>query len=276
MMEDLAAAVSQLQAEARAAEAQWDAGRTDAQFEDDEGTPYRIVLMLGADGHFCSGADLGMLGGLHSASESAEGAGLASFGRWMNATMTTTLTALRRLPQVSVAVVQGAAFGGGAELTTSTDLRIFSSDAKLRFVQAAMAVSPGWGGGARLADIVGPQTARRLLLGGAPVTPQGAVDIGLADATFQAAPPADPPVSGEPSTATAVEGCPGCAGSCCRLPDAAAAALPRLVAPNAPVSSLAACKAALPVVEPMPEEAAAFLRVWGGQAQQDVLERLGR
>ncbi|KAA0158860.1 hypothetical protein FNF31_05153 [Cafeteria roenbergensis] len=180
MMEDLAAAVAQLGAEARSAEAQWEAGRTDAEFEDCDGARYRIVVVQGDGGHFCSGADLGMLGDLHGASEGAEGEALREFGRWMNGTMTSTLTALRRLPQVSVAIVQGAAFGGGAELTTATDLRLVSSDAVIRFVQATMAVSPG----------------------------------------------------------------------------------------------LAASKAAIPAAEPLPEEAAAFLRVWGARAQQDVLARL--
>ena len=275
MMEDLAAAVAQLEAEARSAEAQWEAGRTDAEFEDSDGARYRIVVVQGDGGHFCSGADLGMLGDLHGASEGAEGEALREFGRWMNGTMTSTLTALRRLPQVSVAIVQGAAFGGGAELTTATDLRLVSSDAVIRFVQATMAVSPGWGGGARLADIVGAQAARRLLASCAPVTPQRAEGIGLADATFEAPAPAQAPAATEASDAPAAEeGCPGCADGCCRLPPGALATLPRLVAPAAPVSSLAASKAAIPAAEPLPEEAAAFLRVWGARAQQDVLARL--
>lgn len=281
MMEDLAAAVGQLEAEARSAEAQWAAGRTGTQFEDADGAAYRIVVVQGDGGHFCSGADLSMLGDLHGAPGGADGEDLRSFGRWMNATMTTTLTALRRLPQVSVAVVQGAALGGGAELTTATDLRLVASDARIRFVQATMAVSPGWGGGTRLADIVGPQAARRLLISCAPVTPQRAMELGLADATFDAADATDAaartpnaPIAAE--TAAAEEGCPGCADGCCRLAPAATAALPLLVAPAAPVSSLAACKAALPVVEPLTQEAESFLRVWGAQAQQDVLARLRR
>jgi enoyl-CoA hydratase/carnithine racemase len=36
---------------------------------------------------------------------------------------------------VSVAVVTGAAVGGGAELTTACDYRVLSSDAKIQFVQ---------------------------------------------------------------------------------------------------------------------------------------------
>jgi enoyl-CoA hydratase/carnithine racemase len=36
---------------------------------------------------------------------------------------------------VSVAVVNGAAVGGGAELTTACDYRVLSSDAKIQFVQ---------------------------------------------------------------------------------------------------------------------------------------------
>jgi enoyl-CoA hydratase/carnithine racemase len=36
---------------------------------------------------------------------------------------------------VSVAVVNGAAVGGGAELSTACDYRVLSSDAKIQFVQ---------------------------------------------------------------------------------------------------------------------------------------------
>eukprot|EP00953_Heterococcus_sp_UTEX-ZZ885_P007816 4700-Heterococcus_DN1.PRE.1 len=46
-----------------------------------------------------------------------------------------TIFRLRALPMVSVAVVNGAAVGGGAELTTACDYRVLSSDAKIQFVQ---------------------------------------------------------------------------------------------------------------------------------------------
>ena len=47
---------------------------------------------------------------------------------------------------VSVAIVDGPAVGGGAELTTATDHRVFGPGAWLSFRQAALGVAAGWGG----------------------------------------------------------------------------------------------------------------------------------
>ena len=63
-----------------------------------------------------------------------------------------------------MAVVRGRAIGGGAELTTATDLRVFSPDASLSFVQSKMGLSTGWGGGSRLTSIVGRAKALRIML----------------------------------------------------------------------------------------------------------------
>ncbi len=65
------------------------------------------------------------------------------------------LLRLRSLPVVSAFLVDGRAIGGGAELTLSTDLRLFSPWGRVAFVQASMGVTTGWGGGARLVEIVG-------------------------------------------------------------------------------------------------------------------------
>ena len=60
--------------------------------------------------------------------------------------------------------MRGRAIGGGAELTTATDLRVFSPDASLSFVQSKMGLSTGWGGGSRLTSIVGRAKALRIML----------------------------------------------------------------------------------------------------------------
>ena len=74
--------------------------------------------------------------------------------------------------------------GGGAELSTATDWRLVTSQARVAWVQvreltvdqseafiltsdqsqARMGVAPGWGGARRLVDIVGRQRALTLLL----------------------------------------------------------------------------------------------------------------
>jgi hypothetical protein len=61
-----------------------------------------------------------------------------------------TVTRLANLPLISVCLVRGRAIGGGAELTLSTDFRVFAPTGKLNFVQARLGVLPGWAGGSKL------------------------------------------------------------------------------------------------------------------------------
>ncbi|KAL7466739.1 hypothetical protein ACHAXS_007024 [Conticribra weissflogii] len=68
------------------------------------------------------------------------------------------------LPILSISAVDGYAIGGGAELTTSTDIVVLSRDAKIQFVHAKRGASMGWGGGRRLVKKVGRSRALKMLL----------------------------------------------------------------------------------------------------------------
>lgn len=61
------------------------------------------------------------------------------------------------------------------------DHRIMSETATLRFVQAKMGVSPGWGGGIALTNIVGKSKALRMLLGAKKMNGVEAKEFGFAD-----------------------------------------------------------------------------------------------
>jgi ethylmalonyl-CoA/methylmalonyl-CoA decarboxylase len=130
------------------------------------------LIVRGAGGFFCSGADLNMIADQIAAP--AEGKDLGDFVRQL-------LTRLRRLPIVSVAAVEGGALGGGAELITACDHCVIASDATVRFVQASLGLSTGWGGGPRLVRLLGRRSALRLLGTACPVTAQAALSLGLAD-----------------------------------------------------------------------------------------------
>lgn len=98
-----------------------------------------VLLITGDGGHFCSGFDL----------ETVEHIATPQDGEQLSLLMTSLLERIRNLPMLSVACIDGAAYGGGAELATATDWRVASCDARIRFVQAQMCVGTGLGGAAR-------------------------------------------------------------------------------------------------------------------------------
>ncbi|CAM9536332.1 unnamed protein product [Pylaiella littoralis] len=130
------------------------------------------LILHGEGGNFCAGADLSL---------AREHLVTGADGRLMCALMTDTLTRLKSLPLISVAAVDGAAIGGGAELCTSCDFRVAGPESSIRFVQVKMGVSTGWGGGARLTGIVGRRAALRLLAWSPPITAGEGLALGLLD-----------------------------------------------------------------------------------------------
>ncbi|XP_067366040.1 ethylmalonyl-CoA decarboxylase isoform X2 [Channa argus] len=134
------------------------------------------LIVCGAAGTFCSGSDLNAVKAICNPQD----------GMKMCMFMQDALTRLLRLPLVSVALVEGRALGGGAELTTACDFRLMASDSVIQFVHKHMGLVPGWGGAARLVHIVGSQNALKLLGGALKVDNQFGLQIGLADGVLEA------------------------------------------------------------------------------------------
>jgi ethylmalonyl-CoA/methylmalonyl-CoA decarboxylase len=130
------------------------------------------LIIEGEGGSFCAGADLELV---RNALKTRED------GVLMSELMTCILGRLRSLPILSVAAVDGAAMGGGAELATATDWRVFAADAQLQFVQTKMGLSTGWGGTGRLAKLVGRSMALRLLLHSPRLDAKEARAVGLVE-----------------------------------------------------------------------------------------------
>ncbi|XP_047213870.1 ethylmalonyl-CoA decarboxylase isoform X1 [Girardinichthys multiradiatus] len=134
------------------------------------------LIVHGAAETFCSGSDLNAV---RAISNPQDGMKMCMF-------MQDALTRLLRLPLISVALVEGRALGGGAELTTACDFRLMTSGSVIQFVHKHMGLVPGWGGAARLVRIVGSQKALKLLGGALKVDPELGLDIGLADEVLEA------------------------------------------------------------------------------------------
>ena len=136
--------------------------------------PPVAILLAGAGGAgFCAGGDLREVRA-HLMDEAA------AVG--MPSVMGEALDALASLPSVVVAAVEGAALGGGAELTTVADWVVAGESARIGFVHAALGVSPGWGGGGRLIRRVGRRRATEVLLMARRYHGAAALEMGLIDA----------------------------------------------------------------------------------------------
>ncbi len=88
---------------------------------------------------------------------------------------------LSRLPCVSVAAIDGACLGGGAELALWCDRRLMTTHPKCQFglPEVKLGMFPGWGGTVRLPRLVGLGNAVELVCGGESIDGKTALAMGL-------------------------------------------------------------------------------------------------
>jgi len=126
----------------------------------------RVITLTGAGRAFCAGADLGVLG--------SEGPALVAAGK-------DVALALRAAPQPVLAVVNGAAAGGGANLALACDYRIASDQASIGQVFHKLGLVPDWGGTFFLPRLVGTSKALELVWSARMVPAAEARELGLFD-----------------------------------------------------------------------------------------------
>lgn len=71
---------------------------------------------------------------------------------------------IEKLPQPTIAAINGYAFGGGMELALSCDFRIAVSNAVMGLTETSLAIIPGAGGTQRLPRLIGEAKAMELIL----------------------------------------------------------------------------------------------------------------
>jgi len=81
-------------------------------------------------------------------------------------------------PMVVIAANNGQAWGGGAELSWSCDLRIAAESATYGQPEVALGIIPGAGGTTRLARLIGPTKCMEMILDGRPISAREALALG--------------------------------------------------------------------------------------------------
>ena len=89
------------------------------------------------------------------------------------------LTRLERLPQITIAAINGYALGGGCELSMACDYRICADNSKLGQPEILLGIIPGAGGTQRLTRLVGVGRAKDIIYTGRFVDAEEARSIGL-------------------------------------------------------------------------------------------------
>jgi enoyl-CoA hydratase/3-hydroxyacyl-CoA dehydrogenase len=82
---------------------------------------------------------------------------------------------------MTIAAVNGLAFGGGCEIAMACDVRLAARSASFGQPEVNLGIIPGFGGTQRLARIVGPAKALELNTLGDPISADEAYEYGLAN-----------------------------------------------------------------------------------------------
>ena len=127
----------------------------------------RVLVVTGRGRAFCAGNDIGEMGSITP----AEAEALASRQALL-------MGRFSRLPQVTIAAIDGYALGGGLMLAVAQDLRIASDRSRLGLPEVTLGFNPAYGI-ARLLDVLGGGHGRDLLLTGRSIHASEALRIGL-------------------------------------------------------------------------------------------------
>lgn len=109
------------------------------RIEQNKSVKWGVITSAGGKA-FCSGGDLGEFHALETSAQALP----------MLSRMTELLYRLATLPVPTLALMDGAAVGGGCEIAAACDYRLMKSGVKAGFIQGTLAITTGWGGASLL------------------------------------------------------------------------------------------------------------------------------
>lgn len=132
----------------------------------------RAVIVTGAGRAFSAGADIEMLTRIGESYTPEQTR--SEIEKWRD-----TFDALEALPQITIAAVNGLAFGGGVVLALACDFRLASTRAIFGLPEIKLGMVLALGGTQRLTRLVGVSVAKEMILRGRNVSAIEAQRIGL-------------------------------------------------------------------------------------------------
>ncbi len=140
-------------------------------FGEFEASDQRVLVITGAGGDFCSGAELGVEMGEDLAGSMGRYARVQEAGD--------AARALHRLPKPTLAAVDGVAVGAGMNLALGCDLVVATTRARFAELFVRRGLTLDFGGTWLLPRVIGLQRAKELALTGRMVEADEALRIGL-------------------------------------------------------------------------------------------------
>lgn len=137
------------------------------QLDEDDGV--RAIVITGAgDKAFCAGADL----------KERKGVPASEASPYINA-IAGAINGWADIRKPTIALMNGAAYGGGLELAMACDFRILVEGSEVGLTEVRLGIMPGAGGTVRLPRLVGEARAKEMILLGRRITAARAAEIGL-------------------------------------------------------------------------------------------------
>lgn len=126
----------------------------------------RTLILRGAEGTFAGGADIAQLR-VRRAADALKGINTRAFMR------------INALPMPVIAVLEGYALGGGAELAYAADIRVGTPTLKIGNPETGLGIIAAAGASWRLRELVGEPLAAEIMLAGRVLNAEESLRAGL-------------------------------------------------------------------------------------------------
>ena len=131
--------------------------------QNDDEIALRAVVMEGAEGNFCAGADI---------TEFEDASPGAAADR-------THYRYIREFPVPVIAKIEGYCLGGGLETAMSCDFRFADEEARLGLPEVDLGIIPGAGGVQLISELANPAAAREIAMTGDHISAARADELGI-------------------------------------------------------------------------------------------------